>query len=125
MRGDLAAIPKVCDRAVELHGPGAATGHGWAACDRFWLGLRAAFPDAAFRVEHRIGREDPLSPPRSAVRWSLHGAHSGWGAFGAPSGATVYVLGISHAEWGPWGLRRDWTLYDETAVWTQVLLHKE
>jgi hypothetical protein len=32
---------------------------------------------------------------------------------------------MSHAEWGPRGIRRDWTLYDETAVWTQVLMHRE
>ena len=68
-------------------------------------------------------REDPGRPPRSALRWSLWGAHAGWGAFGAPTGARVHVMGMSHAEWGPRGLRRDWTLYDETAVWTQILLH--
>jgi hypothetical protein len=124
MRGDLAAIPRVCDRAVQIETPGGVTGHGWPACDRFWLSLRAAFPDAQFRIEHAMGREDPGWPPRSALRWSLWGRHAGWGAFGPPSGAEVYVLGMSHAEWGPRGLRRDWTLCDETAVWTQILMHR-
>ncbi|MEL7161877.1 MAG: nuclear transport factor 2 family protein, partial [Bacteroidota bacterium] len=49
-------------------------------------------------VHHVIGREDPLMPPRAAVRWSLWGKHDGWGRFGTPTGAEVYVLGISHAE---------------------------
>lgn len=124
MRGDLAAIPTVCDRALQAEMPGGVTGHGWEAWDRFWLGLRAAFPDAAFHVEHRIGRTDPDQPHRSALRWSLTGRHAGWGAFGAPSGAQVHVMGLSHAEWGPRGLRRDWTIYDETAVWTQIVLHR-
>jgi hypothetical protein len=31
-------------------------------------------------------------------------------------------LGISHAEFGPWGLRREFALFDETAVWKQILL---
>jgi hypothetical protein len=35
----------------------------------------------------------------------------------------VYVLGITQAEFGPWGLRREWTLYDETAIWKQIHLH--
>ena len=76
----------------------------------------------------RIGREDPLMPPRAALRWSLHGKHSGWGAFGTPSGAEVYVMGMCHAEFGPFGaaggasLRREWALYDETAIWKQILL---
>ena len=63
-------------------------------------------------------------PPRAAVRWSLHGKHSGWGRFGKPTGAEVYIMGISHAEFGPRGLRREWTLYDETAIWMQILAHQ-
>ena len=123
MAADFAIIPRDYDRAAQLEYPGGVTAHGPAAADRFWMGLRAAYPDATFSIDHQIGREDPLMPPRSALRWSLHGTHSGWGAFGAPSGAQVYVIGISHAEHGPWGLRRDYTLFDETAVWKQILLH--
>jgi hypothetical protein len=65
-----------------------------------------------------------MMSPRAAVRWSLWGRHTGWGAFGAPTGAMVYVLGITHAEFGPWGLRREYTLFDETAVWKQILLRR-
>ena len=121
MQAELSAIPRVWDRACHLCLPGGAVGHGWAAADRFWLGLRAAFPSAAFAVHHVIGREDAGMPPRAAVRWSLTGRHDGWGAFGAPTGAEVHVMAISHAEFGPWGLRREWVLYDETAVWKQIL----
>jgi len=127
MRADMAAIPDSYDRACQLEYPGAHTGHGWGDADRFWMSLRAAFPDAKFTCEHVIGRDDPTMPPRAAIRWSLSGTHSGWGAFGAPTGAQVYVLGISHAEFGSFGvaapkLRREFTLFDETAVWKQILL---
>lgn len=122
MAADMAAIPAGYDRAAQLEYPGGQTGHGPGDADRFWMPLRAAFPDAAFTLHHVIGREDPLMPPRAAVRWSLHGKHSGWGRFGAPTGAEVYVLGITHAEFGPRGLRRDYTLFDETAIWRQILL---
>ena len=66
-------------------------------------------------------------PPRAAIRWSLTGRHDGWGAFGRPTGAPVHVMGITHAEFGTLGaaaprLRREWTLFDETAVWKQILL---
>ena len=122
MAGELAVVPDTYDRAVQSEYPGGVTGHGWDAADRFWLGLRAAFPSADFTIHHRIGREDPLMPPRAALRWSLHGKHDGWGAFGAPTGAEIYVLGLSHAEFGPWGLRREFTLYDETAIWKQIHL---
>jgi hypothetical protein len=123
MGAELALIEREYDRACQLEHPGGATGHGRPAADGFWLGLRAAFPSAEFAIHHVIGRQDPLMPPRAALRWSLWGRHDGWGAFGAPTGAEVYVLGLSHAEFGPWGLRREYVLYDETAIWKQILLH--
>ncbi len=119
---DLNVIPRAYDRACHLELPGGVSAHGWAAADQFWMRLRAALPNAVLKIDHQIGREDPLMPPRSALRWSLTGKHEGWGAFGAPSGADLYVLGISHAEFGPWGLRREYVLYDETAIWKQILL---
>lgn len=122
MSGELSVIPEQYDRAVALEYPGGVSAHGHAAADQFWLGLRASFASSQFKVHHVIGREDPMMPPRAAVRWSLWGKHDGWGAFGAPSGAMVYVMGISQAEFGPWGLRREYTLYDETAIWKQIIL---
>jgi hypothetical protein len=116
--------PAEYDRACHLGYPGGITAHGHEAADRFWMGLRAAFPKAEFTLHHVIGREDEMMSPRAAVRWSLWGRHTGWGAFGAPTGAMVYVLGITHAEFGPWGLRREYTLFDETAIWKQILLRR-
>ena len=71
MAADLAVIPAEYDRACNLEYAGGVSGFGWSDADQFWIGLRAAFPDAAFRIEHVIGRDDPLMPPRAAVRWSL------------------------------------------------------
>lgn len=122
MGADMAAIETEYDRAIHSEYPGGVTGCGWGPVDRFWMGLRASFPNAKFKIDHQIGRDDPMMPPRSALRWSLWGKHDGWGMFGAPTGAEVYVLGISQAEFGPWGLRREYTLFDETSVWKQILL---
>ena len=123
MHADFAAVRRDYDRAVQLETPGGVTRFGHAGVDAFWLSLRAAFPSATFTVHHRIGREDPMRAPRAAIRWSLDGTHDGFGAFGAPSGAPVHVMGISHAEYGPWGLRREYVVADEVAVWKQILLH--
>lgn len=123
MGAEFSAIPAAYDRACQLEYPGGVTAHGPAPADAFWMGLRAAFPSAAFTIDHVIGREDRAMPPRAALRWSLWGRHDGWGAFGPPTGAMVYVLGITHAEFGPRGLRREWTLFDETAIWKQIALH--
>lgn len=127
MSADLAVIPQEYDRAVQGEYPGGETGHSWGAVDRFWMSLRSSFPNATFKIEHQIGRDDEMMCPRSAIRWSLHGKHEGWGIFGAPTGAEVYVLGISHAEFGALvagepKIRREFTLFDEIAVWKQILL---
>ncbi|MEO0491915.1 MAG: ester cyclase [Actinomycetota bacterium] len=123
MGADLAVVERDYDRACQLELPGGVTGHGWGAADEFWLGVRAAFPDATFTIHHQIGRTDDGSAPRAALRWSLDGTHSGRGAFGAPTGAPVHVMGLSHAEYGPWGLRREFVVFDEAAIWKQILLH--
>lgn len=124
MSADMAAIPAEYDRAAQVEYPGGVTGHSHQAVDRFWMGLRASFPNASFNIHHQIGRDDPLMPPRAALRWSLDGPHDGWGTFGPPTGAQVHVMGACHAEFGPWGLRREYVLFDETAIWKQILLSK-
>ena len=122
MAGDMGAVSAEYDRACRLEYPAGASGSSHDFAARFWTALRASFPSAELTVDHRIGREDPLMPPRAALRWSLRGRHDGWGAFGRPTGADVYLMGASHAEFGPWGLRREYVLYDEVAVWKQILL---
>lgn len=122
MNAEMSAIPVEYDRACVLEYPGGVSAHSHAAADQFWMGLRASFPSAEFRIHHVIGREDPLMPPRAAIRWSLHGKHEGWGTFGTPTQADVYILGLCHAEFGPWGLRREYVLFDETSIWKQLIL---
>jgi hypothetical protein len=123
MTADMAAIPKQYDPACQLELPGGIDGHGHDDTDRFWMELRASFPDAKFKIEHQMGREDAMKPPRAAIRWGLYGKHSGWGAFGEPTGAMVYVMGISHAEFGPRGIHREYVVFDETAIWKQIVMH--
>lgn len=122
MNAEFNVIPQEYDRAVNLEHPGGVSALSHSKADEFWMGLRASFPNAEFKIEHQIGREDPMMPPRAAIRWGLWGKHDGWGTFGTPTGAQVYVMGATHVEFGPWGIRREYTLFDETAIWKQIIL---
>ena len=127
MSADLAVIPEQYDRAIHGEYPGQTYARGWDEVDSFWISLRSAFPSAQFSIDHQIGREDPMMPPRAAIRWSLHGRHDGWGSFGRPTGAEVYIMGMSHVEFGALVdghplIRREFTLYDEIAIWKQILM---
>ncbi len=129
MAKDFHIIPQVYDRAVVTHYPGGVDGLSHASVGGFWLGLRSSFPDAEFRIHHCIGMDGGMLSPRAAIRWSLDGTHSGWGAFGRPSGARVHVMGMAHAEFGPFGVpggtvRRECALYDEVAIWKQIVMQE-
>ncbi|MBF9031711.1 nuclear transport factor 2 family protein [Rhodobacterales bacterium HKCCE3408] len=124
MDKDFTVIREQYDRAVRTEHWGARGAWGRDFAETDWMRLRSSFPTAAFDIHHVIGRSDPGTPNRAAVRWSLTGAHAGPGHFGAPTGAEVHVMGITHAEWGEWGLRREFTLIDEVAIWKQILLHE-
>ncbi len=117
------SVKEVYDRAVHAEVPGGFDLHGWDEVDTYWANLRACFSDVRLEIHHQIGREDEGLGERGALRWSLHGTHTGGTLFGDPSGAPVHIMGISHAEFGPWGLRREFVLFDEVAIWTQILQH--
>lgn len=131
MDKDFSVIPHRYDRAVCTQYAGGVDGISWDSATGFWLALRSAFPNAQFRIHHQIGMDADMLPPRAAVRWSLDGKHEGVGAFGRPTGAHVHVMGISHAEYGPFvgpgqdgsaTIRRETALYDEIAIWKQILM---
>jgi len=131
MNADFKAIETLYDRASNMFYPGGIETQSFDGADQFWMGLRASFPSSKFEIHHQIGRDDPLMPPRAAIRWSLDGKHDGWGSFGTPTGKRVHIMGITHVEFGPfggrnnengWGVRREYTLFDETAIWKQIAL---
>ena len=122
MNTEFAIIERSYDRACHLALPCGVEAHGTSAAKEFYIGLRSAFPSASFKIEHQMGRHDSMLGPRSAIRWSLTGKHEGYGRYGAPTGAEVHVMGVSHVEFGPWGLRRETTLIDDIAIWKQILL---
>ena len=131
---DFHCIPKDYDRSVNCEYAGGQSVLSHDSVTKFWLGLRSSFPDATFTIHHQIGMDGDMLSPRASVRWSLDGTHSGWGTFGEPTGAPVHVMGMCHAEYGPFvnadgpqdaTIRRECALYDEIAIWKQILMHAQ
>ena len=89
--------------------------------DAFVISYLASFPDAEFTVDHLIVNRDPGQPVRLALRWSIEATHTGWGRFGAPSGARVYILGMTHAYMVGGRITMEWICTDEVAIWKQIL----
>ncbi len=123
LAGDTSELRGEYDRAIQQDLPGGIVAYGWESPESFWSELLSSMPDASFEIHHQIGNDPDLGPGRAALRWSLTGTHSGTGRYGKPTGAPVHVMGLSHAEYGPRGLKREFVLFDDTQVWKQILLH--
>ena len=122
---EAAAVKDLYFHGACVEAPGGESFHGHIDIDRFYLGYLAAFPDAVFTVESAIINRDPGQAVRVALRWSLRGIHSGYGHFGQPSGAPVYIMGLSHAEIVGGRVSKEWIAIDEVVIWKQILSHSE
>lgn len=120
---ETAAIRDLYFHGAALHAPGGDVLYGHGDIDTFALGYLASFPDAAFEVHTARINRDPEQPLRLALRWSLTGAHTGFGHFGEPTGAPVYVMGMSHFNMTQARVTAEYLVADEVAIWKQILAH--
>ena len=116
MRIDLAY-----DDAVHHIGPGGRTLFGQDEVARFWQSLFTTFAVQTIDIEHLAVQRGNGRADRVAMRWRARTLHSGGTAFGAPTGKTVEILGINHAEFFAGRVLCEWVLVDEIALWMQVL----
>lgn len=118
-----ALIRQLYHDGASICAPGGDILHGHIDMDRFVLGYLAAFPDLAFTVDNLVVNRDPGLPTRLAMRWHIEATHIGWGCFGAPGGASVYIMGLTHACMVNGRVTMEWILIDEVSVWKQILAH--
>ncbi|MFX8719799.1 ester cyclase, partial [Acinetobacter baumannii] len=82
------------------------------------------FPDAVYRIQGAVVMREPERAVRVALRWSLDGTHTGFGHFGAPSGAVVHIMGLSHLWLTEGRIQLEWLLTDEVSIWKQIHRHR-
>jgi len=116
-----AAIRDGYHEGAEVATPGGGGCNGHSEIDAFFVAYLAAMPDARLTVDSAIVNRGPERTPRVALRWSVTGTHGGWGRFGAPTGAPLYVMGLSHAQLSDGRVEREWVLIDEVSIWKQIL----
>ena len=75
----------------------------------------------SFVVENLAFQRGDGRADRVALRWRAHAVHTGGGRYGAPTGKTIEVMGINHAEFFRGRVLREWVLVDDVALWMQVL----
>ena len=109
-------------RAANIFWPGNRIGHGREDIIKFWETLSKSFTNVKFSIEHIGFIEEKNKNPRVSIRWFLDGKHSEKSKeFGEATNNNVFILGINHAEFSKDNVIREWVVFDEVAVWKQIL----
>ena len=78
-----------------------------------------------FKIEHVGYLDEPNRNPRASIRWSLEGIHSKIVKIMEKKQILIYlIIGINHAELNQYGVIKEWVLFDEVAIWKQILMNK-
>ena len=113
-------------RASSIYWPGNKLGYGREDVSKLWNSLKDIFSDINFSIEHIGYLNEPNKNPRASIRWFLEGIHSNDSEeFGKKSNSKLFIMGINHAELDDDGVIREWVLFDEVAIWKQILMNKE
>ena len=112
------------DRAANIFWPGNKIGHGREVIKEKWNSLKATFSNIKFTIEHVGFLEEVGQNPRISVRWFLEGTHSNDSMdYDKASNKKIFIMGINHAEFYSNSIIREWVLFDEVAIWKQILLN--
>ena len=87
--------------------------------------IKNILSDIKFKVEHVGYLDEPNRNPRASIRWSLEGVHSEDSKnYGEKTNSNLTIIGINHAELNSYGIIKEWVLFDEVAIWKQILMNK-
>ena len=112
------------NRASSIYWPGNKLGHGREDVSKFWNSLKDIFTDIKFTIEHVGYLDESNKNPRASIRWFLEGMHSEDSEdFGKKTNSKLFIMGINHVELDQDGVIREWVLFDEVAIWKQILMN--
>ena len=113
------------DRATNIYWPGNKLGHGREDVIKLWNSLKNILSEKKFKIEHVGYLDEPNRKPRASIRWSLEGVHSEDSKdYGKKTNSSLTIIGINHAELNSNGVTKEWVLFDEVAIWKQILMNK-
>ena len=112
------------NRASNIYWPGNKLGHGREDISKFWNSLKDIFTDIKFTIEHVGYLDESNKNPRASIRWFLEGMHSNDSEdYGKKTNSKLFIMGINHVELNQDGIIREWVLFDEVAIWKQILMN--
>ena len=94
--------------------------YGRGEYQSFILSIMAMFPDLALQVDDIYWMGNDQDGYLTSVRWSIIGAHRGFGIYGSPTGRQIKMWGISQHSIKNGRIVEEWMLFNEFAVLQQI-----
>lgn len=110
-----------CDPKVVSHSVRMRRAQGIQGYQQQVIDLLAAFPDGRIELRDLVVNESADLGMRIAAVLTMHATYSGVPLYGAPTRTPVSIMGITHFEMRDGKILREWRLYDEIAVLTQIM----
>ena len=110
-------------RAASIFWPGNKMGHGREEISKFWNSIKNALKNINFSIEHVGWLEEEGKNSKVSIRWFLSGLHANnTNEYEQATNKNVFIMGINHAEIVDGNIIREWVLFDEVAIWKQLLM---
>ncbi len=110
-------------RAASIFWPGNKIGHGREEISKFWNSIKNALKNINFSIEHVGWLEEEDKNCKVSIRWFLNGLHANnTNEYGQATNKNIFIMGINHAEIVDGNIIREWVLFDEVAIWKQLLM---
>jgi len=110
------------DRAAQLYWIGGELIYTREKIFEKWNTFLSCFEILKYEVSSNISLSQNRMRPRSALRWRLVCKHNSNGCYGSATNKEIEIYGIAHAEFGKYGIVREFILIDEISIWKQILI---
>ncbi len=114
-------VPRFFDRNVIIDSTRHRTNARWDGYKDELDHLFGPFPDAQVSVLDVALNVDPFYGTRVSVLWKLEGTYCGVPLYGPVTQTPVEILGCSQFLMRGEKIVREWRIYDEIAVWSQII----
>jgi len=114
-------VSTYCSDKVVCHSVRMRRAQGIQGYQQQVIDLLAAFPDGRIELRDLVVNESADLGLRVAAVWTMHASYSGVPLYGKPTRTPVRIMGITHFELRDGKILREWRIYDEIAVLTQIM----
>lgn len=116
-------VSRVTDYYVENYryfGPSGRTLYGRGNMKAHIISLLSTFPDMKYCIDHIYWNGSEESGYTVMVRWRILGTHEQNGIYGEPTGKRIELMGISHMHIKEGKFVKEYTSFDEFALFKQL-----